>query len=500
MQGTPITPEFHSIEEFAQIIQSKAQIQLSAITSQKIQEGRSFLDHKLKKATQPIYGINTGFGALCDVKIDDDFLVELQENLVRSHACGLGETVPNELVKWMLLLKIQSLSYGLSGVQLQTVQRLVDFFNRDFLPVIYQQGSLGASGDLAPLAHLSLPLIGEGEMIAQGVKLNTEELNKKMNWEPIKLQSKEGLALLNGTQFMAAYGAFLVTKFERIIEWAVAIAAISIEAFDARLDPFHPSLHTIRHHKGQQEIAAQIRKWLKGSELIHQPKKAVQDPYSFRCIPQVIGASWDVLQHVKAVFTNEINAVTDNPTIFPDEDLILSGGNFHGQPLAMALDYLSIAMHELGSISERRVYQLICGKRDLPPFLVANPGLNSGLMIPQYTAASIVSQNKQLCTPASIDTIDSSAGQEDHVSMGANAATKAYRIFENLEKLLAIELFTATQALEFRKNAETSPLIRKLVNDYREKVSFVENDRILHYDLMNTVAFIQSYSLPVLEL
>ena len=495
MLGTPITPEFHSIEEFAKIIQTKTSILLSSEVSQKIVAGRKFLDDKLKRTEEPIYGINTGFGALCDVKIENEFLVQLQENLVRSHACGMGETVPEEVVKWMLLLKIQSLSYGLSGVQLSTVQRLVDYFNGDFLPVIYQQGSLGASGDLAPLAHLSLPLIGEGEMMLNGTKIPASDLNKKMNWASLKLQSKEGLALLNGTQFMAAYGAFLVTKFERIIEWATAIAAISIEAFDARLDPFHPSLHTIRHHKGQQEIASQIRKWLKGSELINQPKKAVQDPYSFRCIPQVIGASWDVLQHVKQVFTNEINAVTDNPTIFPDEDLILSGGNFHGQPLAMALDYLSIAMHELGSISERRVYQLSAGKRDLPPFLVANPGLNSGLMIPQYTAASIVSQNKQLCTPASIDTIDSSAGQEDHVSMGANAATKAYRIFENLEKLIAIELFTASQAIHFRKNTATSPQIQQLVNDYRNEVSFVENDRVLHIDIANSLKFLQEYSL-----
>lgn len=499
MQGIPITPEFHSIEEFAQLIQSSATIQLSAISSQKIEIGRKFLDEKLNRSTEPIYGINTGFGALCNVKIDDAHLVQLQENLVRSHACGLGERVPNEVVKWMLLLKIQALSYGLSGVQLQTVQRLIDYFNGNFLPLIYQQGSLGASGDLAPLAHLSLPLIGEGEMEWNGKIISATELNQKNGWAPLKLQSKEGLALLNGTQFMAAYGACLVTKFEKIINWATAISAISIDAFDARLDPFHPSLQTIRNHKGQQIIAAQTRKWLKGSQLILQPKTAVQDPYSFRCIPQVIGASWDVLQHVKDVFTNEINAVTDNPTIFPEEDLILSGGNFHGQPLAMALDYLSIAMHEVGSISERRVYQLILGKRDLPPFLVANPGLNSGLMIPQYTAASIVSQNKQLCTPASIDTIDSSAGQEDHVSMGANAATKAYRIFENLEKLLAIELFTATQALEFRKNAETSPLLKQIVKDYREKVSFVENDRILQKDLLLSIAFIQNYSLPELE-
>jgi histidine ammonia-lyase len=500
MLGKPITPEIHTIEEFAEIIQNNAQIYLSPITIDKIVKGRKYLDAKLDTSTEPIYGINTGFGALCDVKIDKENLIKLQENLVRSHACGLGKTVPDEIIKWMLLLKIQSLSYGYSGVHLTTIERLIGFFNQNCLPVVYQQGSLGASGDLSPLAHLSLPLIGEGEMFVDGFKLPTAEVNKKMKWLPLKLQSKEGLALLNGTQFMSAYGAFLVTKFERIIQWSIAISAISIDAFDAKLEPFHSSLHEVRHHKGQQEIALLIRKWLKASELAQQAKSAVQDPYSFRCIPQVIGASWDVLQHVKQVFTNEINSVTDNPTIFPNEDLILSGGNFHGQPLAMALDYLSIAMHEVGSISERRVYQLISGKRDLPPFLVANPGLNSGLMIPQYTAASIVSQNKQLCTPASIDTIDSSAGQEDHVSMGANAATKAYRILENVEKILAIELFTAAQALNFRTNAKTSNPIQQLINDYRLKVSFVENDRILYNDLKNSIEFIQNYSLQSINL
>lgn len=453
------------------------------------------LDDKMKSHSEPIYGINTGFGSLCNVKISNENLSKLQENLVKSHACGTGEAVPHEIVKIMLLLKIQSLSYGHSGVQLVTVQRLIDFYNHDILPLIYTQGSLGASGDLAPLAHLSLPLLGEGEVYCDGFRQPAAKVLAKMGWEPIELQSKEGLALLNGTQFMSAYGTYCLLKAQKITYLADVIGAISLEGFDGRIEPFTDLIHLIRPHKGQVQTAEHFRDLLEDSQIIAQPKAHVQDPYSFRCIPQVHGASKDAIDYVKKVFRTEINSVTDNPNIFVGEDLILSGGNFHGQPLALSLDFLGIALSELGSISERRTYQLISGLRGLPPFLVNNPGLNSGFMIPQYTAASIASQNKQLATPASIDSIVSSNGQEDHVSMGANAATKTLRIVENVERILAIELFNASQAIEFRRPLQSSPFIESFLKSYREEVAIVTEDRILHYDIEKSIAFLNSFQI-----
>jgi len=404
-----------------------------------------------------------------------------------------------DIVKLMILLKIQSLSYGHSGVQLETIERLIDFFNHNILPVVYQYGSLGASGDLAPLAHLCLPMLGMGEVNYQGKRLTGNELLEEMGWQPIRLKSKEGLALLNGTQFMSAYGVYLILKVRKLSQLADVISAVSLDAFDGRIEPFHESVHLVRHHAGQIETARRMRSLLGGSELIKRPKVHVQDPYSFRCIPQVHGASKDSMHHVIGVISNEINAVTDNPTIFPDEDLIISAGNFHGQPLALALDNLCIAMAELGSISERRTYQLLAGKRGLPSFLVANPGLNSGFMIPQYTAASIVSSNKQLSTPASVDTIESSQGQEDHVSMGANAATKAYKVAQNLERILAIELFNAAQALEFQRPAKSSPFLEKFVSDYRKKVKFIDQDKTMYDDIARSVDFLQEVDLKLAE-
>ena len=395
----------------------------------------------------------------------------------------------------MLLLKIQSLSYGHSGVQLSTVERLIDFYNNDILPVIYEQGSLGASGDLAPLAHLSLPLLGEGEVYKDGFRQPTATIFDKMGWEPIVLKSKEGLALLNGTQFMGAYGVYIIIKACKLSYLADLIGSISLEGYDGRIEPFTDLIHLIRPHKGQVQTAERIREFLEGSEIISQDKKHVQDPYSFRCIPQVHGASKDTIDYVMKVFRTEINSVTDNPNIFVGEDTIVSGGNFHGQPLALALDFLGIALAEFGSISERRTYQLIAGLRDLPPFLVSDPGLNSGFMIPQYTAASIVSQNKQLATPASVDSIVSSNGQEDHVSMGANAATKTLRIINNLERILAIELFNASQAIEFRRPLKSSEFIEIFLKSYRDEVTFVGEDRIFHYDIEKTISFLQSFQI-----
>jgi len=470
-------------------------LELSSSAKERILRCRRYLDDRLAGETDSLYGINTGFGSLYDKVISEADLGLLQKNLVMSHACGVGDRIPKEITKLMLFLKLQSLSYGNSGVQLATVQRLIDFYNHDIIPVVYQYGSLGASGDLAPLAHLSLPLIGMGEVVMEGETVPSARMLERMGWDPIDLQSKEGLALLNGTQFMSAYGVHLCLRVFRLSKLADIIGALSLDAFDGRIEPFHELIQQIRPHQGQIRTAERIRWLLADSELISRKKAHVQDPYSFRCIPQVHGASKDAIDYVAYVFQNEINSVTDNPTIFPEEDLIISAGNFHGQPLALAFDNLAIALSELGNISERRTYQLLSGNRQLPPFLVANPGLNSGFMIPQYTAASMVSHNKQLCTPSSVDSIESSQGQEDHVSMGANAAVKAYKVMENLERILAIELYNAAQALDFRRPAKTSATLEEFVASYRESVSFIDDDKVMYEDINRTVAYLREAEL-----
>lgn len=490
-----ISPEVLSLDQLSEIIRNNYQLELSEASRQRIEKCRNYLDDKLASEDALFYGINTGFGSLCNVKISAQEIETLQENLVKSHACGLGDEVPPEVVKLMLFLKIQSLSYGYSAAQLQTVQRLIDFYNQDILPIIYQQGSLGASGDLAPLAHFSLPLLGLGEVYYQGGKWTTASLYKELNWTPIRLKSKEGLALLNGTQFSLAYLCNNVLKAFELLSLANLTAALSLDAFDCRVSPFDHKLHRIRPHRGQVETARVIRELLEGSQIAAATKESVQDPYAFRCVPQVHGASQDTIEYVSGVLATEMNAVTDNPTVFPEQDEILSGGNFHAQPLALALDFLAIGLAELGSISERRTFQLISGTRGLPAFLIPLPGLNSGLMIPQYTAASIVSQNKQLCTPASVDSIVSSNGQEDHVSMAANAATKAYKVVENVERILAIEFMTAAQALEFRKPLRSSPIIENVLENYREQVPALEFDRILHKDIQKTITFMRTLNL-----
>lgn len=480
-----------TIEDIASIISEGKTLKLSDECAALVSKCREYLDNKLQTRKEPVYGINTGFGSLCDKRISTEDLSALQKNLVMSHACGCGDMVEPEVVKLMLLLKVKSLSFGHSGVQLATIQRLIDFFNNDILPVVYKQGSLGASGDLAPLAHLSLPLLGLGEVLYKGEIRDAESVLKEFGYQPLTLQSKEGLALLNGTQFMQAYGVYSLIKGIKLSKLADVIAAVSLEGFDGLAEPFDSLLHVIRNHDGQIETAKVISEIIKDSEIINRPKSQVQDPYSFRCIPQVHGASKDAIAYVKRIFTEEINAVTDNPTVFPDEDKILSGGNFHGQPIALSMDFLAIALAELANISERRVYQLISGKRGLPSFLVANPGLNSGFMIPQYAAASIVSQNKQLCTPASVDSIESSQGQEDHVSMGANAATKLFQVVNNLETVLAIELFNGAQAWDMRKDAKPSSITAKFVGEYRKYVAFVDNDKYMHPEIEKSKEFLR---------
>jgi len=475
-----ISLRFLSLENVDYIIRSKSDLVLSEESRNKISTCREYLDKRLTTSDEVIYGINTGFGSLCHTKIDKESLGQLQQNLVMSHAAGTGKVVPPDLVKLMLLLKIQGLSLGHSGVSVELVERLIWHFNNDILPIVYEQGSLGASGDLAPLAHLALPLIGKGEVWQNGVRVDSATVLKAQGLKPLTLQSKEGLAMLNGTQFMGAYGVMMCLKAKRIADMADLIGACSLEAFDGKPEPFKDAVHEVRLHFGQREVAKNIREILADSEHFHQVKKHVQDPYSFRCIPQVHGASRDALAYAMEQFEHELNAVTDNPTIFPESDEIISAGNFHGQPLALALDYLAIAVAELGSISERRTYKLVNGKRGLPDFLVANPGLNSGFMITHYTAASIVSRNKQLCTPASVDTIDSSNGQEDHVSMGANAAVQCLDVVNNVQSVLAIELLCACQALSLRGVNGTSSKIQKLYAEFRRTVPAVENDQEMY--------------------
>ena len=486
-----ISREKLTIAAIETILKEGRKLELSKEAADAIDKCRRFLDTKMEDYGRPVYGVTTGFGSLCNISIPAEDLSKLQHNLVMSHACGTGEKVRNEIVKLMLLLKIQSLSYGHSGVQLITVQRLIDMYNNDILPVVYQQGSLGASGDLAPLAHLSLPLIGMGEVVYKDRTRQTEDLWKEFGWEAINLQSKEGLALLNGTQFMSAHAVWSLIQAERLSDWADKIGALSLEAYDGRIEPFYHQVHEVRPHQGQIETATHIRALLEGSEIIRQKKVHVQDPYSFRCIPQVHGATKDTIRYVKSVIEIEINSATDNPTIFPDEDLIISAGNFHGQPIAIPMDMLAIALSELGNISERRTYKLISGNRGLPNFLVAKPGLNSGFMIPQYTAASIVSQSKGLCMPASADSIPSSQGQEDHVSMGANAATKLVRIVENTERVLAIELFNSAQAFEFRRPLRSSWTLEKIFASYRKVVPFIDDDCYMHPLIEKSIEFIR---------
>ena len=481
-----------SLERVKQIIDNKEQLVLSPESTTAIVKCREYLDRKMEDIDHPVYGVTTGFGSLYNVTIPKKDLSQLQHNLVMSHACGTGDTVRPEIVKLMLLLKVQNLSYGHSGVQLCTVQRLIDMFNNDVLPVVYQQGSLGASGDLAPLAHLCLPLIGLGEVLYKGKVRPAADVWKELGWKPITLQSKEGLALLNGTQFMSAHAIWSILKSMRLSRWADIIGAISLDAYDGRIEPFLPLTHLLRPHTGQILTGKKFMELLEGSELIRRTKVHVQDPYSFRCIPQVHGAVKDNILYVKSVIENEINSATDNPNIFPDEDMVISAGNFHGEPIAIPMDSLAIAMSELASISERRTFQLIDGVRGLPKYLVAAPGLNSGFMIPQYTAASIVSQNKGLCWPASCDSIPSSQGQEDHVSMGSNSATKLVRIVDNVETVLGIELMNAVQAIEFRRPLRTSPRLEKIIEDYRKVVPFIDTDTYMHPLIEKSVEFLKN--------
>lgn len=487
-----ISADHLTIERIGEIIYGGYKLELSDDAVKRIERCREYLDEKIRTSSQPVYGVTTGFGSLCNVSIGKDQLTQLQINLIKSHACGTGERVPNDIVKIMMLLKIQSLSYGYSGCKVDTVEQLVRFFNDDVYPVVYRQGSLGASGDLVPLAHLSLPLVGLGEVEYQGKVMSGAELLRKKRWKPIELASKEGLALLNGTQNMSSFAVWALLQARRLSDWADVIAAISLDAYDGLIEPFTHAVHAVRPHQGQIETAARMRELLEGSEIISRSKAHVQDPYSFRCVPQVHGAVKDTIRYVRSVIDTEINSATDNPTVCPDDDIIISAGNFHGEPIALPIDFLSIALSELANISERRIYRLVSGTRGLPSFLVATPGVNSGFMITQYTAASVVSLNKSLAMPSSTDSIPSCQDQEDHVSMGANAAIKLYKVVLNTERVLAIELFNAMQALDFRQPLKSSPKIMEIYEDYRKVVPFILNDELMYPHIESSINFIRT--------
>lgn len=448
---------------------------------ERVKKGRDRLEKELGKSEAPIYGVNTGFGALCDTVIPNEKLQQLQKNLLLSHACGTGDPIPAEAVRLMLAFKAIGLSEGSSCVRPELIDRLLFLYEKDILPRVPEKGSLGASGDLAPLAHLCLPLIGRGEVLYRGREFPSARVMIEFGLEPLEPEAKEGLALLNGTQFMSAIGARVIARLHHLATQADRIASLSIMAFGASADPFHPEVHQLRPHSGQVAVAQRIRGSL--DEQVRSEPKRVQDPYSFRCIPQVHGACLDVLNEVSELLLREVGSVTDNPVLLDEEGRIVSAGNFHGQPLAMAFDRLAVAIAEYGSISERRTYKLLSGFDEVPEFLVPDPGTNSGLMIPQYTAASLVSRNRQLATPASVDSIDSSNGQEDHVSMGANAATRLFEMMENLEGILAVEYVSSCQAIDFRRDGELKGGLKEIYDALRELVPFAETDRPFYQDI-----------------
>jgi len=452
-----------TISDWESIANGKVRISFSSATKKSVHRSRKILEDKIASG-DIIYGVNTGFGSLCSTSVSQSNLKKLQVNLIRSHAAGTGNTVSPQISRLMLVSKIRALSKGYSGVRWDIIEFLNLLYSHDILPVIPEMGSLGASGDLAPLAHMSLVLIGEGEVFYEKKRFKAKDVLKKLNIAPVELVEKEGLALINGTQFMLSHGLWAIIQARYISYWADWVSSMSIIGFDASSAPFDPRIQKIRNQKGQMFVSKRIREFLLDCPSFIKEKDHIQDPYSFRCIPQVHGASNDSWTHVQEVFLNEADAVTDNPTVFSDE--VISAGNFHGQKLALAMDYGKMALAEWGSISERRINQLTLGKRGLKPFLATNPGLESGLMILQYSAAALVSRNKQRTVPSSTDSIDSSAGQEDHVSMGANAATDLIEVINGVWKIVSMELVCAIRSIESGER-ESSKLIQDFINSYR---------------------------------
>lgn len=445
-------------------------------------------------SNKTVYGVNTGFGPLCTVKISAEATRKLQENILQSHAVGVGEPIADDLVRLMLLTKLHALARGFSGIKLDTWERILYFFEHDILPLVPEQGSVGASGDLAPLSHLFLPLIGMGQVKYQDKVYDTADLYKELNLQPVKLGAKEGLALINGTQFILAHATMAVWKMQRALKHADIIGALSLDALRGSVRPFMKELHEIRPYEGTQQVAQNLRTLLKDSEIpnSHIDCSRVQDPYSLRCMPQVHGASRNAWKHFNELVTTELNSVTDNPIVLNDGDAI-SGGNFHGQPLAMVLDYATLATAELGNIADRRVYLSLEGEKvNLPKLLLKETGLNSGFMILQYTTAALVTENKTLCFPASADSIPTSMGQEDHVSMGSISGRKCLKVLANLEKIQAIELLCASQALEFVHPLKTSTILEKIQARIRQDIPYFEKDEIFSESINKAIALVQS--------
>ncbi|OMP32309.1 histidine ammonia-lyase [Mangrovimonas sp. DI 80] len=452
----------------------------------------------MANSDKAVYGINTGFGPLCDVQITPEETSKLQENLVITHAVGVGNPIDKELSKIMMICKVQALCQGFSGVRMEVIDRLLYCIENNLLPVVPEQGSVGASGDLAPLSHLFLPLLGEGEFWVGDVIKPAAEVLKAHNLEPIQLQAKEGLGLINGTQFILAHAIKGLKKMAYLLDLADVAGAMSIEGYQGSASPFKEALHTIRPFQGNLKVAERMRRLFKDSQNIksHLDCARVQDPYSMRCIPQVHGASRNAFYHLNELAEIEMNSVTDNPIVLSETEAI-SGGNFHGQPLAMALDYASIAASELGNIADRRCYLLLEGKFGLPRLLTESGGLNSGFMIPQYTTAALVTENKSLCFPPSADSVPTSLGQEDHVSMGSISGRKFNQILGNIEKILAIELMYAAQALEFRRPNTFSDIVEENFKLIRSKVAKLEDDRVLKDDIYAIIQFVKEQAIRV---
>jgi len=478
------------------IARGTVQGQLSNVARKRVRDSKLVVENIVEKG-QAVYGINTGFGPLCTTNISKEETRVLQTNILKSHSVGVGKPIKTELAKLMLILKIHSLARGYSGIAEETLDRILWHIENNAIPLVPSQGSVGASGDLAPLAHLFLPLIGLGKVLFKNKIILTEELFKKTGLKPLELGPKEGLALINGTQFIAAHAIKVLEKLHNCLSHADIIGAMMIEGLQGSVKPFYNELHSLRPFKGNIHVAERVKLLLKGSEIMenHIDCEKVQDPYSLRCIPQVHGASRNSWLHLKELVHIELNAVTDNPIII-NEDLTISGGNFHGQPLAMALDYACLAASELGNISDRRIYLALEGNSPgVPKLLMEDTGINSGYMILQYTTAALASENKGLCFPSSADSIPTSMGQEDHVSMGSIAGRKALRVLGNLEKILAIELLTATQAFEYRKPLNSGILLEEVHKEVRKKVAFAKKDRVFADDIEQGIELVKNQTI-----
>ncbi|BFN37382.1 histidine ammonia-lyase [Fidelibacter multiformis] len=489
LDGNPLT-----LDDFKYYLQVRPEISLDESVITRLQEGRNYIEKQIRHG-KIMYGVNTGFGHLAQVRIPDEKLDELQVNLIRSHAAGVGPYIEEDIVRLMMLIKIQSLIQGFSGVRPRVVEQLVFFLNHDILPCIPSKGSVGASGDLAPLAHMTLPLLGEGKVMEKGGERDAAEVLRALNREPLSLKAKEGLAIINGTQSMTAHGVMALIRTENILYSGELIFGLSLDAMKASLSPFHRAIHEAKGSPFNAACADRVRYYLQKSEInrSHEHCDKVQDPYCFRCYPQVCGAVWEAYDHVKHILIREANGVSDNPLIFREDDLIVSGGNFHGESPALTMDYLAMAVSEIASIAERRIAELVDSHMSrLPAFLVEDSGVNSGFMIAHVTAAALVSENKGLATPASVDSIPTSANQEDHVSMGHRSARKLLEIIENTETVLAIEYLAAAEGIDYHRPLKSSPVLEKVHQRLRQDIPHLEKDRLMYEDIQKTLSIIKS--------